>query len=115
MNRTVGALAFAKLNLSLSILSKRADGFHELHSVMQSVSLFDRVTLTRTADGVFTFKMTEGARAHYRSQTLNQSIEIVRRRIDELGTREPTIQQQGVNRALSRRQRSLQQAIQHCL
>lgn len=52
MNRTVGALAFAKLNLSLSILSKRADGFHELHSVMQSVSLFDRVTLTRTADGV---------------------------------------------------------------
>ncbi len=56
--------------------------------------------MTRTADGVFTFKMTEGARAHYRSQTLNQSIEIVRRRIDELGTREPTIQQQGVNRIL---------------
>jgi len=31
---------------------------------------------------------------------VNQSIEIVRRRIDELGTREPTIQKQGISRIL---------------
>jgi len=54
LNNSIGALAFAKLNLSLSILSKRADGLHELHSVMQSVSLCDRVTLTRTNDGLIT-------------------------------------------------------------
>ena len=31
---------------------------------------------------------------------MRQSLEIVRRRIDELGTREPTIQRQGENRIL---------------
>ncbi|BCW89277.1 Protein translocase subunit SecD [Alphaproteobacteria bacterium SO-S41] len=56
--------------------------------------------LTQTPEGVFTFKMTEGAQVYYRTQTLAQSIEIVRRRIDELGTKEPTIQQQGGDRIL---------------
>lgn len=56
--------------------------------------------MTRGADGVFSFKMTEGARRYYQTQTVAQSIEIVRRRVDELGTREPTIQQQGENRIL---------------
>ncbi len=55
---------------------------------------------TPGADGTFTFKMTEGARKHYAVQTMGQSIEIVRRRIDELGTKEPTIQQQGADRIL---------------
>jgi len=58
-------------------------------------------TLTNSAsDGTLTFKMTEGAATYYRTQTLSQSIEIVRRRVDELGTKEPTIQQQGANRIL---------------
>jgi protein-export membrane protein SecD len=56
--------------------------------------------LTNTPDGTFTFKMTEGAQTYFRTQTLAQSIEIVRRRIDELGTKEPTIQQQGADRIL---------------
>lgn len=38
--------AYAKLNLTLDVLGKRADGFHELKMVMQSVSLCDKVTLT---------------------------------------------------------------------
>ncbi len=36
----------AKINLVLEILGKRPDGFHELHSVMQTVSLFDCLTIT---------------------------------------------------------------------
>ncbi|MEG1594502.1 MAG: 4-(cytidine 5'-diphospho)-2-C-methyl-D-erythritol kinase, partial [Oscillibacter sp.] len=35
----------AKLNLTLDILRRRADGYHDLEMVMQSVSLCDRVTL----------------------------------------------------------------------
>jgi preprotein translocase subunit SecD len=34
------------------------------------------------------------------SRTIQQSLEIIRRRVDEVGTREPTIQRQGVNRIL---------------
>ncbi len=35
----------AKINLFLQVEGKRKDGYHELTSVMQSVSLFDRVTV----------------------------------------------------------------------
>ncbi|HEX3652859.1 MAG TPA: protein translocase subunit SecD [Rhizomicrobium sp.] len=44
--------------------------------------------------------MTEGYVAEMRQQTVNQSIEVVRRRIDQLGTREPTIERQGQDRIL---------------
>jgi len=43
---------------------------------------------------------TDSALMEKRNQTLEQSIEIVRRRIDETGTREPTIQRQGEDRIL---------------
>lgn len=38
-------LAPAKINLSLSVLSKRADGYHTVEMVMQSVDLTDTVTV----------------------------------------------------------------------
>lgn len=43
------AKAFAKINLLLDIVGKRTDGYHLLRSVMQSVSLFDRITIEKTA------------------------------------------------------------------
>ncbi|MCD7881184.1 MAG: 4-(cytidine 5'-diphospho)-2-C-methyl-D-erythritol kinase [Clostridiales bacterium] len=43
--------AWAKLNLSLDVLGRREDGFHDLKMVMQSVSLCDRVTLTLRETG----------------------------------------------------------------
>jgi len=38
--------AYAKINLSLDIVSKRDDGYHNLKSVMQTVCLSDEITLT---------------------------------------------------------------------
>ena len=35
--------AYAKINLSLEVLNKRPDNFHELRMVMQSVTLFDEL------------------------------------------------------------------------
>jgi len=40
--------AFAKINLRLEILGKRPDGFHELRTVFQTVSLKDEVRLGTT-------------------------------------------------------------------
>ena len=37
--------AFAKLNLTLDILGKREDGYHDLRMVMQSITLADTLTL----------------------------------------------------------------------
>ncbi len=40
--------AYAKLNLTLDILRKREDGYHDLQMVMQTVELHDDVTVTLT-------------------------------------------------------------------
>ncbi|TSA55203.1 MAG: 4-(cytidine 5'-diphospho)-2-C-methyl-D-erythritol kinase [Dehalococcoidia bacterium] len=37
--------AFAKVNLVLEVLGRRADGYHEIASIMQTVSLYDVLTL----------------------------------------------------------------------
>ena len=37
--------AFAKLNLTLDVLGKRPDGYHDLRMVMQSITLCDTLTL----------------------------------------------------------------------
>ena len=42
---TVTEKAYAKLNLTLDVLGKRADGYHDLQSVMQTVSLCDDIEL----------------------------------------------------------------------
>ena len=39
--------AYAKVNLTLDIISARDDGFHSIRSVMVPVSLFDRVSVER--------------------------------------------------------------------
>ena len=37
--------AFAKLNLTLDVLGKREDGYHDLKSVMQTISIRDDVEI----------------------------------------------------------------------
>ena len=44
--KTLTVSAPAKLNLTLDVLGKREDGYHEMKMVMQSVSLQDQLTLT---------------------------------------------------------------------
>ena len=39
--------AYAKINLILDITAKRTDGFHELFTVMQSVSAHDIITVEK--------------------------------------------------------------------
>lgn len=49
MNETyIRVQANAKINLTLDVLGKRKDGYHDIRSIMQSISLSDRITLIRT-------------------------------------------------------------------
>lgn len=40
--------AYAKINLGLDVLRKREDGYHEVRMIMQTIRLFDRITMTKT-------------------------------------------------------------------
>jgi preprotein translocase subunit SecD len=54
-----------------------------------------------SAEGdILIVQLTEAERLASDDRTVRQSLEIVRRRIDEVGTREPTIQRQGADRIL---------------
>ena len=45
------ARAYAKINLTLDVLGRRADGYHELASVMQTVALADTLAFRSLEDG----------------------------------------------------------------
>lgn len=43
--RSIKVAAPAKINLTLEVLDKRQDGFHNIKSIMQAISLYDYLTL----------------------------------------------------------------------
>lgn len=46
------ARSYAKINLTLDILSKRSDGYHNIETVMQTVNLSDLVIVDRCDSGI---------------------------------------------------------------
>lgn len=55
--------AYAKINLSLEVLNRRTDGFHNLRTVFQTISLFDTLDI-------------EAVRSRRRSVTVESDVEI---------------------------------------
>jgi 4-diphosphocytidyl-2-C-methyl-D-erythritol kinase len=60
--REIRLRAFAKVNYALDVLGPRADGYHEVSTVMQSVSLSDEVELRRTGRGFTLYIEPEGSK-----------------------------------------------------
>ncbi|MDT8344284.1 MAG: protein translocase subunit SecD [Thermohalobaculum sp.] len=67
---------------------------------LPGVSAGADLEVSETGDQTLRIGLTEAAIAAMNQRTMAQSLEIVRRRIDESGTREPTIQRQGEDRIL---------------
>ena len=51
-------LAPAKLNLTLSVVGRRPDGYHSLHSVMTPLRLYDRLSVAPATGPVDTLHVT---------------------------------------------------------
>ena len=49
---TIGARAFAKVNLHLEVLGRRPDGYHDVETVLQSVGLYDVVHFVPRPQGL---------------------------------------------------------------
>ena len=44
--------AFAKINLGLDVVRRLENGYHEVRMIMQTVGIYDELTLTRTEEGI---------------------------------------------------------------
>ena len=72
-----------------------------LVSPVVSLTGAGQTDLDITASGkVIKIKLSDAEKVATNDRTIQQSLEIVRRRVDEVGTREPTIQRQGDKRIL---------------
>ena len=62
------------------------------------MKLDEGLEVSENEDGTIVIRYTDVALNQMKAKVVDQSIEIVRRRIDELGTKEPVIQRQGSSR-----------------
>ena len=55
---TIKLAAPAKINLTLEVLDKRPDGYHNIKSIMQAVSLYDYLTISVKDAALNTIKLS---------------------------------------------------------
>jgi preprotein translocase subunit SecD len=81
----------------VSVHIKKPDQVEQAYDLLRKI---DAGTETVNENGKISITMTEDAVLKAKRSAVEQSIEIVRRRIDETGTKEPNIQRQGDDRIL---------------
>ncbi len=79
--RTLTIPAFAKVNLQLHIVGKRADGYHELRTTFQTISLHDRLTLTLTRERRITLECNDPALPAGRGNLVWRALDALRREL----------------------------------
>ena len=57
-NKSIKIMCPAKINLTLKVLNKREDGFHNIESIMQTINLFDYLTITVEQSSSFSVKLS---------------------------------------------------------
>ena len=90
------------LNDSLIITISKKEGIEKAISFLNKElsSKNDILEILRFEDNKIKVSFDEQEKRKIDNQTMDQSLEIIRRRVDEAGTREPTIQKQGSRRIL---------------
>ena len=82
--REVRIPSFAKINLRLDILGKRADGYHELRTIFQTVSLRDELRLRASKSGEISLRIhgnDELAREPVKRNLAYRAVDALRREL----------------------------------
>jgi len=91
-----GKIRFSGLKVEDGYLTVKVLNAAQLNDAREIIRKQENVTFDITSEGsTLTVKYTDDALRTMKNQAVQQSLEIVRKRIDELGTKEPLIQQQG--------------------
>ena len=94
-----GKVRFSGLKADNEVMTVKILNAAQLNEAREIIRKQESVALDINADGsTLTVKYTDDALSALKNQAVQQSLEIVRKRIDELGTKEPLIQQQGDDR-----------------
>ena len=80
--RRVMEAAYAKVNLTLTVTGRRADGYHTIESLFQSVSLCDKLTLEQRERG---FWLNETAGIPAEENIITRADRLLRRKFPNLG------------------------------
>ena len=95
------SIRYTGLNVSDGALNVKIVKDDQIARAKELLRKIDKGNLEVTEDGnLLTVRYTEQALTKMKSDAVDQSIEIVRRRIDQLGTREPSIMRQGSDRIM---------------
>lgn len=70
----------AKINLTLDVLNKRQDGYHEVEMIMTTVDLADRIWLRPTTDRAITIKSSHRFVPNDRKNLAYQAADLLRKR-----------------------------------
>lgn len=84
----------------LQLLPKLRELSQPLGNQLAGTTTGRSIEVTEAADGVITLQLTDAGVTEKIRRAIEQSIEVLRRRIDALGTTEPNIQRQGLDRVL---------------
>jgi len=98
-----------KITFEIKNLSQKDIFINTINKTNNEENIFSRINKVNTENAnkdfvykiekdVFILQFNEEHIKRLKKDTINQSIEIVRKRVDQLGTKEPTIQQKGDNR-----------------
>jgi preprotein translocase subunit SecD len=98
LNAKIGYTGLAVQGDGIVFTIRDAERIDEARSALAKLDA--DLTVTIAADGSGTMRFTDAATQTQRERAVSQSIEIIRRRIDETGTKEPTIQREGQQRIL---------------
>ena len=95
-NQRVRVTEFTVRGDSVQFRVEDAANDEEIRTIIRRID--SGFTVEQPSPGAFSVGLSESGQEELLTNVLEQSIEIVRRRVDELGTQEPLIQRQGDNR-----------------
>lgn len=71
--------AYAKINLGLDVLRKREDGYHDVRMIMQSVGLYDKLTLKKITKDEIVLSSNVGSLPNNEKNLVYKAISLIKK------------------------------------